>query len=167
MISSVACGDRRIQQIGDQGVGGVKVEVLSGLVDDEHREVGEQRPGECEPLALAAGDLRPVGADPSLEPGGQSRDPLQQPRPVHGVAQLRPGGVAPGEAQVLLERRVEDVRVLGHETDDAPVLVTGQLGDRRAVERDRATLVGQESQQHIGERRLPGPAAADDRDASA
>ena len=76
------------------------------------------------------------------------------------------GGLAPGQAQVLLERGVEDVRVLGHQPD------TCRYRPRRAVdldtvELDRARVVGQETQQHICQRRLAGTARADDRDPAA
>ena len=57
--------------------------------------------------------------------------------------------------------------VLRDQADHAPDLVAVELGELHAVERDRAALVGEEAQQHAGERRLAGAARADDRDAPA
>ena len=46
-------GDRA-EEVAGQLVGGLLVEVLGGLVEDHHREVGQQHPGQGEPLPLAA-----------------------------------------------------------------------------------------------------------------
>jgi hypothetical protein len=73
--------------------------------------------------------------------------------------------VSSSQPEVLLERGVEDVGVLGYEPDQPPVIIAAQIADLGSVELDRPALVGQEPQQNIGERRLAGPAAADHRHA--
>ena len=48
-------------------VGGRVVEVGRGLVEHEHRLVGEQRPGDADPGPLAAGDAGVAVAEPGVE----------------------------------------------------------------------------------------------------
>ena len=59
------------------------------------------------------------------------------------------------------------MRVLGDEPDDAPAVLAGEVRDLHPVERHRPLRVGEEPQQHAGERRLPRAAGADDGDAPA
>ena len=58
------------------------------LVEDDDREVGEQLPGEGEPLPSR--QLGTVLADQGVEPGGQTVDPVQQSGPAQRVAQVVP-----------------------------------------------------------------------------
>ena len=116
-------------------VGGV--EVLARLVEDEDREVGQQGAGDGDALALAAGEPRAVLADLGGEPGGQASSQSSSRDPAEDGAQLGVGGLAPGEAEVLGERRVEEVGVLGDQPDDAADVVAGAGG--RAARRRAAT----------------------------
>ena len=125
MISSTARPSLASSRSATSAIGRRRIEVLAGLVDHEHGEVREQRPGEREALALSAGDQRPLGADA----GGQAvREPTVSSPAGERLSQTRPpdspgSGIAPGKAQVLLERGVEDVRVLGDEADHPAVLI--------------------------------------------
>ena len=68
-------------------------------------------------------------------PAGSRSHPVQQ---AHGASAPRSSslvGLRAGQAQVLLERGVEDVGVLRDEADDAPAVVAGELGELDAVER--------------------------------
>jgi hypothetical protein len=47
-------GARECEQIRDDRIRGRRVQVLARLIEHEYREVGEQRPGERQPLALTA-----------------------------------------------------------------------------------------------------------------
>ncbi len=86
----------RVQQVaGHRGRGGL-VEVLGRLVEDEDREVGQQRPGQREPAALAAGQRPAVLADRRLQPGRQGVDPVGQPGRRQGLAQFVVGRARAG-----------------------------------------------------------------------
>lgn len=58
------------------------------LVEDDDGEVGEQHPGEGEPLPSR--QLGTVLADRGVEPGGQTVDPVQQSGSAQRVAQVVP-----------------------------------------------------------------------------
>ena len=47
----------------EQALAGLGVEAGRGLVEDQHRRVGEQRAGDRDPLALAAGEVAAALAD--------------------------------------------------------------------------------------------------------
>ena len=99
-----------MQKIGHERVGGVNVEVLSGLVDHEHREVGEERAGKRESLALTAGDLGPVGADAG--PAQEVVDELPRLRryAVALVGDLVPAETADDRVSTLLNATAEQLR---------------------------------------------------------
>jgi hypothetical protein len=59
---------RGAEQVGDEPVGERRVERGVGLVAEQDRDLGEQRPCEREPLALPAGEGAAVLADRSGEP---------------------------------------------------------------------------------------------------
>ena len=58
------------------------------LVEDEHRRIREQRAGDRQALALAAGELAALLADERLQPVGQRRDPVVEPGAPKRVVQL-------------------------------------------------------------------------------
>lgn len=60
------------------------------LIEDDDRKVGEQHPGEGEPLPLPSRQLGTVLADRGVKPGGQTVDPVQQSGPAQCVAQAVP-----------------------------------------------------------------------------
>ena len=71
-------------------VGGVGVEVLGRLVEHQHREVGEQRPGHHEPLPLPAGEPPAVLADRvSAGRRGAGRPSRARPTSASTAPQLR------------------------------------------------------------------------------
>ncbi len=119
--------------------------------------------GEREAAALAGGDAPPLLPHLRGEPVGQPPNPLEQAHPLEHVEQLGVAGVPAGQAEVLLDRRVEHVRVLRHEPHDTPDLLGRQIVDLDAVERDRPA-VGQESYERPRERRLARPAGPDQPD---
>ena len=95
--------------------------MLGGLVEDDDREVGQQHPGQGEPLPLAAGQPGAVLADRGVQARGQAVGPVAEPRLAQGVTQLRIGS-RPDRAsrRFAAQRRVEDVRVLLAQADDGP-----------------------------------------------
>ena len=117
------------EQVPGQLVGGLLVEVLGRLVEDEDGKIGEQHAREGKPLALTAGQSHAVLADVRVQAGGQALDPFEQPGAAQRRADLLVGGLAAGQPQVLAEGGVEDVRVLGAQPDDPPDAVAVKAGD--------------------------------------
>ena len=57
----------RCKKVRDERVRGLRVEMLAWFVEDEDREVGEQRTGNRDPLTLATRQRRAVFPDGSVE----------------------------------------------------------------------------------------------------
>ena len=149
-----------VEELRRERASGGQVEVLAGLVEDQHRETRQQRPRERQAASLAARDAPAVLPDLRGGAVGERPDPVEQAHPLERVEQLALARVAAGEAQVLLDRGVEDVGVLGHEPDHAADLIGREVVDLDPVEGDR-TAVGQETDERPRERRLARPAGAD------
>ena len=88
----------RVEDVGDERLGRVRVEVRRRLVEEEHRRVREQRPRDDEPLALAAGEPPSLLADERVQPVRERRDPVGEPRTPQGVDELVVGRVRVGRA---------------------------------------------------------------------
>ena len=94
-----------------------RVEGRRRLVEDQDAGVLEQDPGDRDPLLLAARQLVAALADHRVVAVGQLGDPIVDRRRARGRDQLVVGRLGPGVAQVVADRRVEQVRLLGHEAD--------------------------------------------------
>ena len=88
------------------------------LVEDEDPRILQQDPRDRDPLLLAARQLVAALADDRVVAVGQLRDPVVDRRGPRRRLELGVGRVRPGVQQVLADRRVEQVRLLGHEADD-------------------------------------------------
>src|ERR1019366_7544294 len=101
----------------------VAVKVRGGLVEDEQGGIGEQGPGEGEPLPLAAGERGAVGADLGVPAQWQGADPVQQAGPGGRVGALLVGRAGPGQLEVVPDGGAEDVRILRAAADPGPDVV--------------------------------------------
>ena len=147
---------------GHDPAAGRRVDVPGGLVRQDERGLGRERPGDGHPLALAAGQLRrgvveAVAEADRLEP---------RPRPV---AALRAAGAPEQEG----ERDVLEGGEPGHEVErleDEPDLLpadggplrAGQPGDLAAADPDRARRRRVETADEVEDGALPGAARAHD-----
>ena len=124
------------------------VEGAQGLVHQHQVGLEDQRPGDGDPLLLAA---RELGRAPPAEAG--KLDHLQRlPDPPARLV-ARHATYFQGEEQVLLHRHVrEQGVVLEHHAD--PALVRRDVVDRPAVEEDFAVGGRLEPRQHHQARRL-------------
>ena len=143
----------------DRGARGA-VEVPRRLVGEEERGARPERPGERDPLLLAARQLRGVVVAPLAEPDGGEE--LRRPRAGSGVT-----GQLEREEDVLPRGQVREELVrLEYETDLPPTekgeLVLGHPVDRLPFEEDlpprRAVQPGHEAE----EGRLPAAGGAED-----
>ena len=142
---------------------GVDVDGRQRVVEHEDPRPADDRPGQREALALAAGEGEALLADARVE----------APRQVEGEAGLRDleggehlglGGVGLAHEQVLPHRRREQRRLLEGEPD-----VAAEAGDREvaevvAVEGDAALGGVVEAREQRDERGLAGAGGADDGD---
>ena len=111
-----------------------RIQVLGGLVEHEHGEVGQQGPGHGQSLTLAARQAGPVPADLGVQPCRQVAEPVRQPHPFENVRSCSSVDGAPSDPQVLGDGGVEEIGVLAHQADDGAEVVTriGVEGIRRA-----------------------------------
>ena len=115
------------------------------LVQEEHGRVGEQRAGEHQALALAAGELRPLLADERVEPVGERGDPVAEPRAAERSSELGVGRLGPREPEVLADRGVEQVRVLAGEGERGADVLLAVLAGVAAGDRDASLARGRGS----------------------
>ena len=164
-MSRVARPWRDGQQVRGQRAAVVRVQVRGRLVQDEQRRVGQQRPGQRDPLPLAAGHGGAAGADRGVPALRQRLDPGQQPGPRGRLGQLV-SWLAPGRASRMFSRMVVSNRCgsCGAAADHGAHLVGAVAGQVGAAQRGRAAGQVAEPQQHGGHRGLARPAGADQGD---
>ena len=154
----------RRQDVPHERLGCFRVEMRSRLVEQEHRSVGQESPGDRQALALAAGELRALLADQRLEPVGERGDPVADAGAMEGVLELRVGRARAGEAEVRPDRRVEHVGVLAGEGEGAPQVVLTELAHVATRESHTAFLGVEEAEQEVRHGRLADAARPDERD---
>ncbi len=96
---------------------GLGVERGGGLVEDEDGRVAQDRPRDRDPLALAAREAVAALADDRVVTLGKIRDQLVDLRGACGLLDLLVGRVRMGEAEVVANGGVEEVRLLGDDPD--------------------------------------------------
>lgn len=138
-----------------------------GLVEDRDRWVGEHQPHERELLSLGDGQPMPGFADDRREPVRQCLDPLGRTGFGQRGAEILVAGPGSGEAEVVGQRSAEDVHFLADQRDRAPGGGRAELVERNAAEGNRAAAGLVDPGDQLGQRRLPGPARPDQRDALA
>ena len=131
-----------------------------GLVEDQDPRVDQQRPGDADPLPLAAGERLAALADQRIVAVGQAEDELVAPGGPGGGDDLVAGGVGPAVGDVLGDRAVEQERLLQHDADVAAVFFHGKGADVDAVDQDRAFGHVVEAADQVDQRGLARPAAA-------
>ena len=135
-----------------------------GLVQDQHRGLGDRRPGNGQQLPLALGEVGPVGGQHGLIALGQVGDE------VVGVGNLgRPDavlvrGLQPPVADVLHHRAGEEVGILQDGAERAAEVVLPDLADVDAVVGDAAALDVVEAVDEVGDGGLAGAGGAHEGD---
>ena len=103
----------RGQRLTDHGVG-LGIDGAGGIVEDQHLRLFEQRAGDAEALALAAGDVRAALLDVGIVLVGELLDEVVRLRQFAGVDHLFIGGVRVAPAQVVLDGAGEEDVLLQH-----------------------------------------------------
>jgi len=134
------------------------------VVEDQDARVDGDRPGDREPLPLAAGQRDPALADHRVEALRQAFDELVRlGKPGHVldffVAQARGA-----EGDVLADRGREEERVLGDRADLTPERAELHVPHIGAVDRDASGSDVVEARHERGQRRLARARVSDQRD---
>ena len=110
-----AAGHEPVEGVGDGGLAGL-VLVRGGLVEHEQRCVAQEGPGDGDALALAAGEARAGLPHGRLEALGQALDELGRRwrRAAASATTASSEASGPGQADVVGDRAVEEVRALRH-----------------------------------------------------
>ena len=130
------------------------VERRGRLVEDQDPRVLEQHPGDRQALLLAARQLVAALADERVVALGELHDPLVDRGGAGGDLELLVGGVGARVAEVVADRGVEEVRLLGHGPDH--LAERGELdpADIDVVDLDRARVDVVEARDEVGGRGL-------------
>ena len=91
---------------------GFGVERRRSLVEQDDRRILDQRAGDGDALALAAGELQPVFADRRIVSARQAEDEIVRMRRLGGGDDLRFAGVELAERDVLADRAAEQMNDL-------------------------------------------------------
>ena len=143
---------------------GLRVDRGGGLVEDQDPRVDQQRPGDADPLPLAAGEELPPLADQRIVGVGQAEDELVGAGGAGGGDDLLPRGVRPAVGDVLGHRAVEQKRLLQDDADVAAVFLDGEGADVRAVDQDGPLGDVVEAADQVDDGGLARPAGADQPD---
>ena len=139
----------------------VRVERRRGLVQHQHRGVAQHRPGDGDPLGLAAGQPSPAFADPGVVAIRQRGDELVRVRRHGRRADLLVGRVGASVGDVVADGAVDQQRLLEDDRDVPTQRGTGQVAQVVAVE-EHPTGVGVEAaQDQTSKRRLARAARTD------
>ena len=143
---------------------GTRVDARSGLVQDEHRRVGDGHARDGEQLALALRQVGAVGRDRRVVPSRQAADKRIRAGSLGGGAHFLVGRVELAKADVLRNGAAKQVRVLQHNAERPAQAGLGNVLDVDAVVRDLAVIDLVEAVDEVGDGRLTGACGAHKRD---
>lgn len=135
-----------------------------GVVEEEEPGVGEDRPGQRDALALAAGEGEAVLADLGVVALGQLGDEPVGLGGAGGGLDLLLGGVREAVGDVGADGVGEEEGVLGDESDGGAQGVEGEFADVVAADEDGAVADVVEAGQEQRDGGLPGAGGTDDGD---
>ena len=139
---------------------GLVVHGAGGLVQHQDRRVLEQRPGQREALALAAGEAHAALAHRGIEPLGQRLDEAPRLGGPGRLDHLRLVGLRLPVGDVVAHRALEQVDVLADQADGAAQRGEAHRIDRLAVDTYAPGVRVVEAQQQLDQGRLAGAGGA-------
>ena len=134
------------------------------LVEDQDRRIAQQCPGDRQALALAARQVDAALADDRAVALRQLPDEFVRVGVARRCFELVLGRVGLAEAQILLDRAVEQIGVLVHDGDLAAQRLGIERAQIMAADPDRPGLRIEQAQQQPRDRRFARAARADDAD---
>jgi hypothetical protein len=117
-----------------------RVEARGGLVQDDHRRIGQRDPRERDELPFSGGEPDAAGLDVGGEAAREHLEPLERPDRLEGALDVVVRGVGPREPHVVGDRAREEVPLLRHEDDPAAQLREADVAQVDAAERHRALI---------------------------
>ena len=152
-----------VQRRVDRRLGG-RVDGAGRIVQHEHPRVGEQGPGQREPLALSAGQGQPAFADHRAVAVGQRLDELRRLGRLGGGPDVLVGGVRAAVGDVGGDAVGEQERLLEHHPDRGAQVGHGQVAHVDPTHLDGAVPAGRRTAAAAATRstcrtrtRRPGP----------
>src|SRR2546427_81715 len=145
----------------------LRVDRRERLVEHEDRRVAQERARDGDPLALATREPHTALAHDGVVALGEPEDELFRVRGAGRRAQLVGARVRLAHPDIVLDRAVEEPRLLAHEGDPGAHLLEAQLTQVAPSHVDSPAVRLGEAEQKPGERGFPGPARSDDRHALA
>ena len=143
----------------EQALRAGRVQAGGRLVQDQHRGVPQEGPGQADPLALAAGQRAAALADGRVVAARQGGDEklVLRVRGRAAAAYLLGRGAGPAVPDVVRHRAREEQRLLGQQRDVVAQGVQGELAEVDPVDQDPAVVRVTEAQQQAGDGGLPAP----------
>ncbi len=135
-----------------------------GVVEEQQPRVGEDRPGQGDALALAAGEGQALLADLGVVPGGQGPHEPVGLGGAGGGLDLLVGGARVPVGDVGADGVGEEEGVLGDEADRAAQGRVGQLADVVSADAHGAAVGVVEARHQQRDGGLPAAGGADDGD---
>ena len=142
---------------------GARVERAGRLVEQQDMGVLQDGAGDRHALLLAARELQAALADRRLVALRQGHDEVMDARQPGRPLDILARAVGPAVADVVVDRVVEQHRVLRHHADRGPQAVLRHLTDILAIDPHAAGGHVVEAEQDARHRRLAGPARPHDR----
>ena len=158
-----AAGHQPIQRLEDHRLR-PRIDRRGRLVEDENRRVLQERPGDADALALAAGQPDAALADRRLVAPGSREMKSCALAAVAAATISSSRGVELAVADVVGDRAREQHRILRHEADVVAQRSQRERADVMAVDQDPPFVRVVEARDQAGERRLAGAGGADDGD---
>ena len=135
---------------------GTRVDGARGLVQDEHRRVGDGHARNGEQLALALRQVGAVGRDRCIVPSRQAADKRVGAGCLGSGTHLLVGRVELAKADILRNGAAKQVRILQHNAERPAQAGLGDVLDVDAVVRDLAVIDLVEAVDEVGDGRLSG-----------
>ncbi len=164
-------GDHELERVAGLGhergaqsrIGG-EVQRAEGVVEEVQRRLRGERPGDAEPLALPAGDVRAALRDRGVELLGHRGDEVPALGDGERVPELLLVGVRVPEAEVRRDGAGEQVGPLRHEADPVPEHAGVEVAHVVPVQQHAPLGRVHEARDEVDQGGLAGAGAADDRD---
>ncbi len=141
-----------------------RVDRRGRVVEDQDARIGQQRPGQRHPLALAAGQGEPLLPDHRVVALRQPGDELVRLGGLGRGQDLLPAGVGPPVGDVGPDRVGEQERVLADQPDRGPQRVQGEITDVVPADPQRPAGHVVEAGEQLRDGRFPRAGGADQRD---
>src|SRR5438876_1462456 len=135
----------------------LRVETGRGLVEDQDPRVGENRPRDRDPLALAPGELHAPLAHDGVVALSETAHEVVAMGDTRRCLDLLPGRAGPRECDVLGDRAVEQEVVLQHDAELPAVLGEPDGDEVASVHQDSPRLGAVEREHEADQGALPRP----------